>query len=153
MFNILFFISLLVVGYFTGRAIEKKHYASILQREKTFRHIPLISGQWKNQLLENDDVQIFGGSVVVGADYFKSVVANLRGFFGGRLTTYESLLDRGRREALLRMQKKALDWGADKVINVRVETAVIGNASGNQALPCVEVYAYGTAVKHNSHAV
>ena len=146
--NLIYFILLLTIGYSTGRHFEKKHYKSLIEREKKLSFIPLISGQWKSQLKHSDEVQIFGGGVVIGSDYFKSFIAGLRSLFGGRMTSYESLMDRGRREAILRMQEKAHNWGADKIINVRVETAIIGNSSGKQALPCVEIYAYGTAVKN-----
>ncbi|MFT6733724.1 MAG: hypothetical protein ACJAS9_001914 [Polaribacter sp.] len=39
-------------------------------------------------------------------DYFKRFLAGLRNIFGGRVVTYESLVDRARREAILRMKEK-----------------------------------------------
>lgn len=145
--NFLIFLALIITAYLSGRYVEKRHFADIAKREDLYRHIPLIANQWKQTFTDDCEGQVFGGGVVIGADYFKSVVSGLRGLFGGNMKNYENLLDRGRREALLRLQEKAERWGAEKIVNVRVETAVIGSQSGKQALPCVEIYAYGTAVK------
>ena len=85
------------------------------------------------------------GSVVVSVDYFKRFVAHLRMIFGGRVHTYESLLDRGRREAILRMQERAREQGASMIFNMRFETSSISKGGG-QSVGSVEVLAYGTAV-------
>jgi uncharacterized protein YbjQ (UPF0145 family) len=45
------------------------------------------------------------GSVVVSVDYFKRFLAGLRTLVGGRVTSYETLLDRARREAILRCKE------------------------------------------------
>jgi len=55
------------------------------------------------------------------------------------------LIDRGRREALLRMKEWAPD--ADVFLNCRLETASISKGEG-KAIGCVEVIAYATAVKY-----
>ena len=68
--------------------------------------------------------------------------------WAGRIVVYESLLDRGRREALLRMKEQATAWGATQVINVRLETSNIGrSASGNSNMVAIEVMAYGTGIR------
>ena len=85
------------------------------------------------------------GNVVISVDYFKRFVAHLRMIFGGRVHTYESLLDRGRREALLRMQAEASDLGATMIFNTRFETSSISKG-GRDSVGSVEVLAYGTAV-------
>ncbi|MEM9005468.1 MAG: heavy metal-binding domain-containing protein, partial [Cyanobacteria bacterium P01_F01_bin.86] len=62
---------------------------------------------------------------------------------GGRITTYETLLERGRREAILRMKEDAIKWKASKIVNVRLETAEMGG----QGLVALEIVAYGTGVQ------
>ena len=85
------------------------------------------------------------GHVVISIDYFKKFVAGLRLLFGGRLKVYESLLDRGRREAVLRMKEQARERGSNMVFNIKFETASISKgAKGN--IGSVEVYVYGSAV-------
>jgi len=63
--------------------------------------------------------------------------------FGGRVSSYESLLDRGRREAILRMKESAK--GASEIVNVRIETSSISK-NDNRGIGSIEVYAYGTAI-------
>ncbi len=65
---------------------------------------------------------------------------------GGRLKTYESLFDRGRREAILRMKLSAQELGFDQIFNVRFETSSISKGARNN-IGSVEVYVYGSAVK------
>ena len=89
---------------------------------------------------------LFVGSVVVANDYFKTLSAALRNLVGGRVVVHESLVDRGRREALLRMKEEAIGWGASQIVNVRFETSNIGGQGGG-GLAAVEIMAYGTAIR------
>ena len=63
----------------------------------------------------------------------------------GRIFVYETLVERARREAILRMKDEARECGAGTVFNVKLETSSITKGKKNQT-GCVEVYAYGTAV-------
>ena len=144
MFELITLVVLTTLGYVFGRAAERKHFASIFRREEqlkdllVFNERQLPPGDWqRGQLVE--------GNVVISLDYFKRLVSTLKALFGGRLTAYESLLERARREALLRMKEHARAKGADMVINVRLETASISKGKGDQ-IGSVEVYAYGTAL-------
>ena len=88
------------------------------------------------------------GSIVVSLDYFKRVIAGLRGIVGGRVKTYEPLLDRARREAVLRMIEDARAQGFDGIFNVRLETSRLANSRGDgEGTAGVEMLAFGTAVK------
>lgn len=87
------------------------------------------------------------GSVVIAEDYFKRIAASLKSLVGGRLTAYESLMDRGRREAIIRMKQAAREAGASMIFNVRIETARLSESDSNrQALFAAEFIAYGTAL-------
>jgi len=143
-------VLLLIMGYLTGRYFEKRHYLSIFEREKTYQYMPVITGAWRSSLDENEEGKVLGAGTVIASDYFKSFVAGLKNLFGGRMNSYESLLDRGRREAILRVKEKARKIGAHKIINLRIETATIGEMTSRHKLPCVEIYAYGTAIKYKS---
>ena len=92
---------------------------------------------------EVDHCHLVNGSMVVSVDYFKRILAMLRIFFGGNVQSYETLIDRARREAVLRMKESCP--GADQVINLRLETSSITKGKGKQ-IGSVEVLAYGTAV-------
>ena len=87
------------------------------------------------------------GSVVIASDYFKTFAARMKALLGGRLRTLETLLERGRREAVLRVREQADSHGADMVLNIRFETAIVIRGRNNKPYPAAEVLAYGTAVK------
>ncbi|MDF1763437.1 MAG: heavy metal-binding domain-containing protein, partial [Oleibacter sp.] len=99
----LIFLTLLVVGYLFGRMAEKRHYRSINERENQYRSITLMPLRIPPPELLKHDSQLVSGSVVISVDYFKTVAAGLRNLIGGRVGAYESLIDRARREATLRM--------------------------------------------------
>ena len=88
-------------------------------------------------------VALTTGSVVVSVDHYKRVLMVFRQIFGGEIRSYASLIDRGRREAMLRMKESSP--GADMFLNCRIETSTISNGKG-QATGTIEILAYGTAV-------
>ncbi len=145
MTELITFLCLMSLGYFAGQHFEKQHYISIKAREKATMHVPMVNFGAKQALPYAHEAQMFAGSVVVANDYFKTFSASLRNLVGGRMVVYESLIDRGRREALLRMKEEAIAWGATQVVNVRFETANIAGQSSQSS--CVEVMAYGTGIR------
>ncbi len=86
-------------------------------------------------------------NVVISNDYLKRFFWAFRSLFGGRSNSFTKMLERARREATLRMMRRAREFGANVVWNVRLETTVIqnGNAHNGKAGAGVEVLAYGTA--------
>lgn len=135
----------LILGYGFGRIAEKRHYRSILRREAALSDLILIVCKTLPESAVPPTTQMVLGNVVISVDYFKRFVAGLRMIFGGRVHTYESLLDRGRREALLRMQERAKELGANMIFNVRLETSSISKGA-RRSVGSVEVLAYGTAI-------
>ena len=138
-------IGLLVLGYGAGRLAEHRHYRSIRRREDELRDVIVIISKTLPESNTAPGTQLVLGSTVISIDYFKRFVAHLRMIFGGRVHTYESLLDRGRREALLRMQEQAEALGATMIFNTRFETSSVSKGTGN-SVGSIEVLAYGTAV-------
>lgn len=149
--DLLIVITLLFICYFTGKVVEKNHYKSIKQREIMLIKKPYLSFQKK--LLDNKKIQnieLVSSSVVIGCDYFRAFLASLRNIFGGRVSTFESLMDRGRREALLRVREKAYNLGANIVVNIKIDSVILDSLQSKNAAPKVCVTAYGTAVKYES---
>jgi len=141
---------LLFVAYFTGRALERRHYDSIRQREARWRSLPAITFRSVPPSWQVAGCTMITGNVVVSIDYFKRFLAGLRMIFGGRVKSYETLLDRARREALLRLKENTVANGYHALINVRLETSRMANARGSDGTAGVEVLAFGTALKlHN----
>ena len=132
--DLLIAIALLIICYFTGRSREKKHYKSIREREENVN----VSKPVKN-------AKLVSASVVIGCDYFKVFLASLRNIFGGNVSAYESVLDRGRREAILRIRESAYRMNADLVMNIKIETVMLSEQTMSQ----VCITAYGTAVEYD----
>jgi uncharacterized protein YbjQ (UPF0145 family) len=146
MIDLIIFISLVVIGYTAGTIAEKRHYKSIEQRERDTLKLPVTTFR---QLPKTDrpvkGARMVTGSAVISLDYFKRILAGLRLIFGGEVGSYASLVDRARREAVLRMVESAAT--ADVILNVRIETSAIGqSANRRKSVGSIEALAYGTAV-------
>lgn len=133
------------LGYFFGKRAEKKHFKSLIEREEQLNTLPAMASRLPPQDGKYDQTLV-SGSVVIANDYFKTFVAGLRNLFGGKISTYESLLDRARREALLRMKEEANQLGAELIFNVKYETSNISGQTSKKP-PIIEAHAYGTALK------
>jgi len=143
MWEIGLFVVLLVAGYGVGSFNERRHYASIRRREEEMRHLLLFATRDGPPATEG---WLVAGSTVVSVDYFKRFLAGLRAILGGQVDAYTSLVERGRREAILRMKAEALAGGATHVINVKLQTARVFHGD-RRSTGSVEVLAYGTAVR------
>lgn len=143
--NLIIILVLLLAGYGFGQWSEKRHYRSIIQREHQYNRIPAIASRFPPKRDPYHSQTLVLGSVVISVDYYKRFLARLRNFFGGRVKSYESLLDRARREALLRMKAEASQLNAEYVFNVKYETASISKGR-RDTIGSVEVLAYGTAL-------
>jgi uncharacterized protein YbjQ (UPF0145 family) len=143
--DLIVFLTLLVIGYGFGRYSESRHYKSIISREKLMNALPAIASRIPPAVKQPCESQLVSGNVVVSVDYFKRFFFGLRNLVGGRVTGYETLLDRARREAILRMKEDAKRLGAQQVFNVKYETSSITKGR-RQQVGAVEVLAYGTAI-------
>jgi uncharacterized protein YbjQ (UPF0145 family) len=141
--NLWLLLGLLLLGYGAGRWQERRHFRSIRQREEALRHVVALNTRYVPEGVAATGAQLVTGGVVVSSDYFKTFVAGFRAFFGGRFRGYETLLERARREALLRLKEDAQAAGATLVIGVRFQSTTIAGSS----TPSVEVLAFGTALR------
>jgi uncharacterized protein YbjQ (UPF0145 family) len=138
----------LLGAYFIGSNIERNHYRILRRREEASMHFATTNFQALPPAWQVSESELVTGSVVISIDYFKRFLAGLRGLIGGRIRAYETLLDRGRREAIMRLKETARDAGYTAVINVRLETArLAGTGRDGQGTAGVEVLAFGTAIK------
>ena len=133
---------LFVVGWFFGSRHERQHLARLAIAETQLSHIIVSSERfYQPELAADSRGDLVLGSVVIAQDYFKMVIAKVLSVFGKNLTTYESLLERARREALVRLRTQAHSQGYTHVYGLRFEVSNI-----NQLGSMVEAIAYGTAV-------
>ena len=141
------FLVLLAIGVFAGRANERKHYRELAEAEDDLRDIVASSERGTGEGDTFSRGALVVGSVVIAEDYFKRVAAGLKSLVGGNLRSYETLLERGRREAIVRMKQQARRLGATHVVNVRLETASLSEDwSGRRPMFSAEFIAYGTAL-------
>ena len=147
LFQLAVFVTLLVIGLVFGRASERRHFRQLQEREAQLRDVLVFAERTPPPDREFREAALVVGSVVIAEDYFKRIAAALRGLVGGRVTVYESLMDRGRREAILRMKEEARRRGATLVFNVRFETSSLSeDAGGRSPMFSAEFIAYGTAL-------
>ena len=141
-------LALLILTFVTGKYIERRHFLALQKKETLLKKKMLVVNIKNNPQEWNiSESKLCMGEVVVGCSYFKRVIAKLKMIFGGRIPTLETLVERARREAVLRMMESAKSAGANLILNVRIETSTIGRGHGNKGISCVEAIAYGTACK------
>lgn len=137
----------LLGAWLSGTILERRHLKKLLLLEGGSRGVLAITIE---DLPQHRDVESCGlvmGNVVISQDYFKGVAASIKGIFGGNIRVLEPLLERARREALIRMKDAAHARGYDTIINVRIETATLANARRvGKGTAGVEVLAFGTAI-------
>jgi len=80
------------------------------------------------------------GSTVRAKNVALDITASFKNLVGGEVKEYTKLQADTREQAIQRMEQDAVRLGADAIINVRFETAMIMNGAA-------EILAYGTAVK------
>jgi uncharacterized protein YbjQ (UPF0145 family) len=137
-------LALILLGFFAGRLAERNHYTSIHKREDEFLSQPAATTRTIEEGREVQSAELAVGSVVVSVDYYKRFLSAFRMLFGGELRSYASVLDRGKREAILRMKESSPT--ADVYLNFRMETATISKGK-RKAIGSVEIVAYSTAIK------
>lgn len=139
--DLIVFAVLLTVGYTVGRVRERRHLAELDVREQAVAQIVTVD-------LEDlpagavPGAVFVAGNVVVAQDYAKAFFAWVKSLFGGELRSYQTLLDRARREAVVQAKERAAELGATHLIGLRLETSAISNRKPIY----VELFAYGTAV-------
>ena len=142
---------LLVATFFVGRILEKAHFKSIREREAVTEHLPAVP----TVSLDSDetiaDSRLVTASVVVSLDYFKKFLASFRNIFGGNVQSYQSLLDRAKREAVLRLKEQVPD--SHIIVNLRIITSNISSVqTRKKGIGGVEVLAFGTAIRYQQRA-
>ena len=137
-FQLALFSVLFAIGFGFGRYNERKHLAELEANEARLAYIRLDTQRFAHSPYPG---QLVSSNVVISHDYFKYVLANIQNFFGGRLMSYESVVERARREAIVRLKQQAAHVGARHIMGVRLSTTEMGMQGG-----MVEVFAYGTAI-------
>ena len=142
-------IILLALGFAVGGITDRRHRARLTEREATHAGMLLTNLRAPPGVgPEGEGGVIVNAEVVIAADYFKSFIAKLVKIIGGEMKTYRSLMERARREAIVRLVEQAREQGYQGLCNIRMETADIGGGATskkNSPAAMVAVLAWGTA--------
>jgi uncharacterized protein YbjQ (UPF0145 family) len=135
-------LGLLALGFTAGTMAELRHFRQLDDREQATNDI--IRTNSKNFLVptntSNLPPTLLCAETVIASDYFKNFLAAFRKFFGGEMRSYNSLMERARREALTRLIEQAKARGYNAICNVRLEPADIGGSLSNNkgaAMVCI----------------
>lgn len=87
-------------------------------------------------------------SICVGPSWGQMFFMWVKSLFGGRLHSYDTVLDFGRREVLMRLHQQANELGCASIVNIRIETSVISFAKNDKSKQSsVEFLAFATGLR------
>ena len=98
---------------------------------------PNIEGQRITEYLG-----VVTSQTIIGANFFKDILAGLRDFFGGRSGAYERILDEAKQYAMGELVQRAKSIGADAIVGIDIDYETVGS-KGSMLMVSVS----GTAVK------
>ena len=70
------------------------------------------------------------GEVISGVNFVRDIAASFSNFFGGRSGSYEEELVKARQNALIELEQRAIDRGANAVVGVDIDYEVLGTDNG-----------------------
>lgn len=141
----------LFLGIFIGIPMERAHFRDLEMREAKIRNYFMTDLKRLPNGMTALGSRMVTGQVVMGSDYLKTMLSRLRNIFGGEMKSFQKIMDRARREALLRAVDEAQRLGAFGLINIRYETSRIGSAEHRKGgVPMAEILCYGTAIFHDN---
>ena len=144
--GLIFTFGLLALGFVAGTMAEQKHFRRLEAREDAT--LDIIRTNSKHYLVPRPGAtgpMMVCAETVVASDYFKNFLASFRKIFGGEMRSYNSLMDRARRETLTKLVEQAKAQGYNAVCNVRLEPADIGGSLGKKGAAMVCIVGSATA--------
>ena len=140
-------VFLLLLGFISGRWIDRNHLKRLDLEEARLSSIRLADLKRLPPGMRATEGTMVVGQVVIALDYFKVFTGSIRKLFGGEIRGFTLLVERARREAVVRMLKEARAAGATHVWCVRIESSTVGGSEQGKKPGGVEVLAYGTALR------
>jgi uncharacterized protein YbjQ (UPF0145 family) len=138
---------MLIGAWISGGILERRHLKGLLLLESGSRGVLAVTIEDLPPNWHVESGELVMGNVVISQDYFKRFAASIKGIFGGNIRVFESLLERARREALVRMKGVAHARGYNTIINVRIETVRLASSRREgKGTAGVEILAFGTAI-------
>jgi uncharacterized protein YbjQ (UPF0145 family) len=99
-------------------------------------------------VIQGAEIQSYLGlvtaEVVYGTNVLRDFFASIRDVVGGRTGSYEQIFEKGQREAIAELERRAQRLGANAIVGIEVDTGTI-NVDQNGVL--ILITAIGTAVR------
>lgn len=149
------FLFMLGLGFFVGGYVERRHFRQLEEREAANKGFIVTQLKtYPGGVAQGSSApQVFFAETVISSDYLKTFLSSIRKFFGGEMKSYHSLLERARRESLLRIIEQARNAGYDTACNLRYETADLGGATNpKKRIVTVAILASATAYRRKQVA-
>ena len=138
---------ILLGAWISGGVLERRHLRHLLLLEGGSQRVRAVTVEDVPPDWNVESSELVMGNVVISQDYFKRVAASLKGIVGGNIGVFEPMLERARREALVRMKGVAHARGYNTIINVRIETSRLASSRRDgKGTAGVEILAFGTAI-------
>jgi len=137
---------LLTLGFGVGTFTERRHFRRLKDREFECQGVLVTNLKSAPGADQCSAPTMVTGECVIATDYFKSFIAKLKKIIGGELRVYLSLMERARRESIVRLVDEAKAQGFDAICNIRFITADVGGSTaGKKGMTMVAIIASGTA--------
>lgn len=150
-FGILFTVGPLLFSWLVGNWHQKRLVTELLAREMAMSRDPLttLSTPVGDRSIVASDL-VFA-NIVTAPSIWQLMLAGWKTLFGGRLNNIDKMVGWGRAEVMHRLREAAVASGWDDVINVRIETSTLTQASSSnkKRRASVELVAYGTGVRYD----
>ena len=82
------------------------------------------------------------GETIIGANFVKDFFASIHDVFGGRSSSYESVLREAKDAAMKEMQDRAARLGANAIVGIDLDYETVGQSGSMLMVSCS-----GTAVR------
>ena len=135
-----------------GRWYQDRLHGALLENEKkegsTLQDENYLSTSSQMDSMSAQSSTLLHVSICVGPSIGQMFFMWIKGLFGGRLHSYDVVLDYGRREVLLRLKRQAQQLGCSSIQNIRIETSMVQFAKNNKSKQAsVEFLAFATGIR------
>ena len=135
-----------------GRWYQDRLHEALLADEKkegsTLQDEKYLSTSSQMDSMSAQSSTLLHVSICVGPSIGQMFFMWVKGLFGGRLHSYDVVLDYGRREVLLRLKRQANELGCSSIQNIRIETSMVRFAKNNKSKQAsVEFLAFATGIR------
>jgi len=141
-------IGIPVFCIFCAIKIERDHLKALAKAEAELSDIVVSDLKTLPQNWKAADTVFIAENVVIANDYLRAFRWMFRKLIGGESKSFSRMLARARREATLRVLRRAKQCGANVVWNIRYETSRVQTVFSKETtsmITGVEVLAYATA--------